>query len=201
MLRFASDGSDAAIVSLLRAALAGEEPARVALAGGATPAPILAQFAAAARDLSHVDIWPTDERCVAPEHPASNLGALRRVFAKTGARLHALQEGAAPGLFTLVWLGIGNDGHIASLFPHPDIAADAPSAVVRLTPEPLPPEAPFDRLTLTYAALLNAAQVIVVARGAAKRALLDAAAFGDGDLPISRLVRFARAPIIAYWRP
>jgi 6-phosphogluconolactonase len=199
-LRFAPDGSDAAVLAHLANSVARGGPVRLALAGGSTPAPILSNLTASAPDLSHVDIWPTDERCVALDHPASNVAALRRMFSVTGARVHALREGPAPGPFDLVWLGMGADGHIASLFAQPDIAVDAEAAVVRLTPAPLPPEAPFARLTLTYAALLNTAQVIIVARGAAKRALLEAAARGEGDLPIARLARHARAPILVFWQ-
>ena len=67
-----------------------------------------------------------------------------------------------------------------------------------MTPDPLPPEAPFPRLTLTLAALANADAVIVVARGAAKRRVLDAALAG-ADLPVARL--FGVAPVALYWAP
>lgn len=200
-LVFAPDADDSAICALLADVITSSAPVRLALAGGATPAPILRRLIGLGLDMAHVQIWPTDERCVAPDHPAANIAALRAIFADTGARIHPLIEGPAPGPFDLVWLGMGADGHIASLFPRPDIAIAAPAAIVCVTPEPLPPEAPFARLTLNYAALLDAERIIIVARGAVKRPLLEAAARGEGDLPVTRMVRAARAPVVAYWAP
>ena len=98
--------------------------------------------------------------------------------------------------FTLVWLGVGDDGHVASLFPGNDPDPAAPAEVIAVTPDPLPPEAPFPRLTLTLAALANADDVIVVARGAAKRRVLEAALAG-ADLPVARL--FGMVPVTMYW--
>ena len=61
-----------------------------------------------------------------------------------------------------------------------------------LTPDPLPPEAPFDRITLTMPALLKADELMFVIRGDDKRAVFDAAMVGEHDLPIARLLRAAR---------
>ena len=68
----------------------------------------------------------------------------------------------------------------------------------RLTPDPLPPEAPFDRLSLTIPALLDSDQILFVARGAEKRALLEAAAAGENDLPVARLLGAARQPVTCF---
>ena len=70
---------------------------------------------------------------------------------------------------------MGTDGHIASLFPNTDPHADDPQPLRRITPDPLPPEAPFDRLSLTMPALLDSAALLFVIRGEAKRALFEAA--------------------------
>ncbi len=198
---FATNADDAAIVSHISALITAGSPVRLALAGGATPAPILAVFAASGLDLSRTEIWPTDERAVPPDHPASNGAVLRRLFAGTAAQIHDLQPGPAPGRFSLVWIGMGMDGHIASLFPRPSIPVEGAPAVIALTPDPLPAEAPFARVTLNYAALLDADEIIVVARGAAKGALLQSAARGEGDWPIVRLARAAQKPLRAFWRP
>jgi 6-phosphogluconolactonase len=83
---------------------------------------------------------------------------------------------------------MGGDGHIASLFPNTDPRVDDPLPVRRLTPDPLPPEAPFDRLSLTIPALLASDELLFVIRGADKRAVFETAARGEGDLPVARLL-------------
>lgn len=145
-----------------------------------------------------VTIVPGDERDVPHDHPASNVGALRTVFGATGATIDPLSASMPVPRFDLVWLGVGDDGHVASLFPSGDPYPAASAGVIAVIPNPLPPEAPFARLTLTLAALANADAVIVVARGVAKRAVLEAALAG-ADLPIARL--FELAPVTLYWQP
>ena len=67
--------------------------------------------------------------------------------------------------FALAWLGMGADGHIASLFPKTDPRVDDPAPMRRLTPDPLPPEAPFDRITLTLPALLDSDEILYYVEG------------------------------------
>ena len=109
-----------------------------------------------------------------------------------------LAEAARPPHFALAWLGMGNDGHIASLFPSTDPQANDPLPVRRLTPDPLPPEAPFDRLSLTIPALLASDALLFVIRGAEKRAVFEAALRGEHDLPIARLLNQARQKITCF---
>ena len=101
-------------------------------------------------------------------------------------------------IFALVWLGMGADGHIASLFPNIDPRVDDPLRVRRLTPDPLPPEAPFDRVTLTIPALLDSEELAFVIRGEAKRALFEQAMAGGNDLPVARLLGAARQPVTCF---
>ena len=68
----------------------------------------------------------------------------------------------------------------------------------RLRPDPLPPEAPFDRLSLTIPALLDADELLFVMRGDDKRALFEAALRGENDLPIARLLKAARQPVTCF---
>ncbi len=198
-LRWAADGSDAAVADHISRVIVKPGPVALCLPGGGTPAPIFARLAAMLLPWDKVTIMPGDERAVAHDHPASNVGNLRAAFGKTGATIEPLSTEMTLPQFDLVWLGMGGDGHIASLFPSSDPAASAPAAVIAVTPDPLPPEAPFDRLTLTLAAIARCADIIIVIRGEAKRALLIAAAAGDNDLPVARLLRLA--PVTAYWSP
>lgn len=198
-LLWAPDGSDDAVAARVEAAVKDRREARLALPGGSTPAAVYARLTSRSADWSHVDIWPTDDRIVPAGHAASNSGMLRRAFAATGARIHPLGEGASTPHFDLVWLGMGADGHVASLFPNTDPSAAAPAGVIRVTPDPLPAEAPYARLTLTLAALVAADVIILVVRGDAKRELLVAAAAGKNDLPIARLLAAAPISVTAFW--
>lgn len=170
----------------------------IALPGGSTPFPIME--ALATRDLawSRLAIWPGDDRIVPEDHPASNTGKIRALFEPLGATVATLTADARPPHFAIAWLGMGGDGHIASLFPNTDPQVDDPRAVRRLTPDPLPPEAPFDRLTLTIPALLDSDELLFVIRGGDKQALFEAALRGAHDLPVARLLGAARQPVTCF---
>ncbi|MEP7222707.1 MAG: 6-phosphogluconolactonase [Novosphingobium sp.] len=170
----------------------------ITVPGGSTPFPILGLLAQSAVDWRRVAVWPGDDRIVDEGNPASNVGRIRALLEPMGARIVALAEGALPPHFALTWLGMGADGHIASLFPNTDPRADAPSTVRRLTPDPLPSEAPFDRLTLTIPALVDADALLFLIRGAEKRALFEAAAIGGHDLPVARLLAARRQPVTCF---
>ncbi len=202
-LRIISDANDAAIADWLEARLGAalaESPGEVAITvpGGATPFPILAELARRPLDWRRIAVWPGDDRIVPEGHPASNAGRIRAALEPAGARIVPLAEGACPPHFALAWLGMGEDGHIASLFPGADPQADDPLMLRRLTPDPLPPEAPFERLSMTIPALLDSGTLLFVIRGAAKRALFEAAAAGENDLPIARLLRAASQPVTCF---
>ena len=132
------------------------------------------------------------------DHPDSNVGRIRAALEPLGARVIALAEGAVPPHFALTWLGMGGDGHIASLFPSSDPQADDPQALRRLTPNPLPPEAPFERLSLAIPALLDSDAVLFVIRGAEKEEVFAAAARGENDLPVTRLLAAARQLVTCF---
>ncbi|MBW8783367.1 MAG: 6-phosphogluconolactonase [Novosphingobium sp.] len=176
------------------------EPAGIAIAvpGGSTPFPILAKLAHAPLAWDRVVVWPGDERCVPDGHPASNAGRIRGLLEPAGAMVMPLTEDARPPHFALTWLGMGADGHVASLFPSSDPCADDPLPVRRIRPEPLPADAPFERLSLTIPALLETDAVLFVIRGADRRALFEAAAEGANDLPVARLLAAARMPVTCF---
>ena len=170
----------------------------ITIPGGATPFPILADLHGSALDWRRITVWPGDDRIVPEDHPASNVGKIRAALEPLGATVIALSEQAHPPHFALTWLGMGGDGHIASLFPNTDPQADDPQRVRRLTPDPLPPEAPFDRISLTIPALLDSDRLLFVIRGADKAALFAAAQRGDNDLPVARLLKAAHQPVTCF---
>ena len=170
-------------------AAAPRAPIAISVPGGSTPFPIFADLVKRDLDWSRISVWPGDDRIVPEDNPASNVGRIRAILEPAGANVVALDKRAKPPHFALVWLGMGADGHVASLFPNTDPHGDDPRRLIRITPDPLPPEAPFDRLSLTIPALVNSDALMFVIRGADKRALFEAAAKGANDLPIARLLK------------
>ena len=199
-LTLVSDADNSAIATWLegrlRASLQDSEGTiSICLPGGSTPFPILEQLKENSLDWSRIEVWPGDDRIVPEDHEASNTGKIRALLEPAGAAVRILTEDAQPPKFALVWLGMGADGHIASLFPNIDPQPDDVQSVRRLTPDPLPPEAPFDRITLTIPALLNSEALMFVIRGEEKRAVFDAAVAGQHDLPVARLLQKVDQPI------
>ena len=200
-VRIIAGADDAQVADWLEARLAsalGQGPAAICVPGGATPFPILAELAKRPLDWRSISIWPTDERLVPASDPASNIGRIAAILDPVGANCVPLSENVRPPRFALAWLGMGADGHIASLFPSADPRAGDSRRVRRLTPSPLPPEAPYERLTLTIPALLDSEELLFVIRGAAKRQLFDAAMAGGNDLPVARLLANARQPVTCF---
>ena len=150
------------------------------LAGGTTPARCYELLADLQVEWGRVTVLFGDERCVRPNHPDSNYrmaretlldrvapASVHRIPAELGPEQGAAEYEsvvAALAPLDIVVLGIGEDGHTASLFPgHPVLTAKGLVAGVRNSPKP-PPE----RVTLTMAALQGARQVIILATGAGK---------------------------------
>lgn len=196
----ADDGAIAAwFAERLRAALAtSPDDIAITVPGGSTPFPIFDRLAEMDLPWHRISVWPGDDRIVDEDHPASNVGKIRARLEPVGARVVALTEEARPPHFAVAWLGMGGDGHIASLFPNTDPQIDDPREIRRLTPDPLPPEAPFDRLSLTIPALTDSDELMFVIRGADKRAVFDAAVKGEHDLPVARLLRAARHKVTCF---
>ena len=183
----------------LDAALAAQSgPVAISVPGGSTPFPILEALANYPLEWDRITVWPGDDRLVPEDHPASNAGRIRTLLGPAGAEVVTLTTMEDVPHFALVWLGMGTDGHVASLFASADPRIDDPEPVRRLTPDPLPPEAPFDRITLTLPALLDSDALVMVVRGAQKRGLLEAALRGEHDLPVARLLGAARQPVTCF---
>ena len=171
-----------------------------------------------------VTIIPTDDRVVPVDSDLSNVREIARSFLPAGARVIPIVSDAAGDYRLagnagdarlqdlhwppdLIWLGMGKDGHTASIFAGPDLggALDAPKArrAVGVMPDPLPTEAPVARVTLTRSAILSARTVMITITGNQKRELLEQA-IADGHsskLPIGRVLAEAQQPIDIHWCP
>ena len=198
----AADHSDIAdwLERRLSDALAADPgPVATNVPGGSTPFPVMELLAQRNLDWARLVIWPGDDRVVPPDHEASNEGKIRAIFEPVGAEVATLSVMERVPGFALSWLGMGPDGHVASLFPNTDPRLDTSESIVRLTPDPLPSHAPFDRVSLTLPALLNTRELLFTLGGSAdKRTVFEAAAAGENDLPIARLLGAAQQKVTCF---
>lgn len=198
-----------------------EQPrAALIVSGGSTPGPCFAQLCKQPLDWSRVCVVPSDERWVPAEDPASNEGLIRRQLLREQAGpaqlLPFFREGVAPeqapGLieqelaalprpFGAALLGMGEDGHFASLFPDfaglsaaLDPAGDARCVLVQTA------GSPHLRISLTLPALLASREIVLLMFGEAKRRVFEAASQG-GDYPVASLLRHASCPLRVVWAP
>ncbi|NLG34490.1 MAG: 6-phosphogluconolactonase [Lentisphaerae bacterium] len=152
-----------------------------------------------ARGLARVDasnwhVFWTDERCVPLSDPHSNFRmAETKLLPKlAGAQVHPIRGSVAdyehelrPFLpLDLVLLGVGEDGHVASLFPGNAALLETEHLVTEVHGAPKPPP---DRVTLTFPVLNAARQTLVVAAGAGKAAIAGRILSLPGELPAQRL--------------
>lgn len=179
-------------------------PDSLALSGGSTARRCYEIVAARGLDWSAVEFWFGDERCVPVTSPDSNEGMARRVWldhtnvgavhSMTGAGPDSADPDGAASTYEralravaplqVVHLGLGPDGHTASLFPGAPSLDVADRWVVATGDD----AHPHPRLTLTFAALRAVGQIVVTVAGAEKHAALSAVRAGDARLPASRLV-------------
>lgn len=199
-IRWAEDGSVAAVADHVARVVEARDAPVIAVPGGSTPVAIFEELAARGLDWSGATLMLGDDRQVPRDHPASNQAKLEAAFADSGAAIVPLHEGMAVPPLDLLWLGMGTDGHVASLFPQM-MSDDQPGAhVIRTEPHPLPPEAPFARLSMNMEALTTAPrETILVIRGEEKKAVVEDAMRGASDLPVARLLRASRAAVTIYW--
>ncbi len=219
------DDLAAALSRTLEEAVRERHRASLVLPGGTTPLPLYRRLASRPLDWPRITVLLGDERWVPTDDPASNTGAWKRAVAGTPADgaptpsfhlpevarpCEALEEIArriadAPRPFDVVVLGMGTDGHVASLFPGPGLARHIDQPLVAAPPAPVPPGGGVPRISLGLPLLSDARKLILLIRGDEKRRVLTRALaeepLEDG-LPVARLVARAAArgvPIEIWW--
>jgi 6-phosphogluconolactonase len=196
------------ILQVATESIAGHGRFRLVLAGGGTPLAAYRLLARASADWSRWWIWFGDERCLPPGDAERNDLAGRNAWldhvpipprqvheirAELGAEAaaqaytHSL-EGARP--FDLVLLGMGEDGHTASLFPG---HADPPGAAVLAVHQA--PKPPTDRVSLSSATLSDARRVLFLVTGSGKRDALARWRAGE-PLPVARICARERLEVL-----
>lgn len=178
------------------------------LAGGSTPLELYRRLAAepwrGRIDWQRTHIFFSDERCVAPDHALSNYGAIHRALLARvkppKANIHRIRGewpdpaeeamrfekhlrahfASGEAAFDLVLLGVGADGHTASLFPGSE-ALEATGRLVMAVPPGPRADPPLERITLTLAAINPARMVMFLATGSAKAEVIARLISGTGE--------------------
>jgi 6-phosphogluconolactonase len=192
------------VVSLAKAAVVARGRFTFAVSGGRTPWAMFEALRAEYMPWAHVELFQVDERVAADGDPDRNLTHLRQSIGDVPAQVHPmpvsepdLDAAAAayatvlPERFDVVHLGLGPDGHCASLVPG-DPVLDVTDKLVGVTE----PYQGHQRMTLTYPALARADQLLWLVAGADKRDAMAKMLAGDESIPAGR-VRATRSLIMA----
>jgi len=208
------------VSGLLAASIESQGSASLVVSGGRTPMGFFHLLSQQALDWSKVTVLLADERWVDADHAASNEKLVREnllINEASQASYLALKNSADQavdgeaecaqalaelGTFTVVILGMGDDGHTASLFPGSDALAagldmDSGRDCIAVTPL----DAPHQRMSLTLPRLLNSQQIVIHISGASKQQVLSQAEAGDDvmELPIRSILQQQQAPLSIYW--
>jgi|SaaInlV_120m_DNA_2_1039728.scaffolds.fasta_scaffold04906_3 6-phosphogluconolactonase len=219
-----SSALDAALVSkvteLLTRAIKNSGTASLVVSGGRTPLAFFHMLSQQVLDWSKVVVTLADERWVDTDHSDSSEKLVREnllineahtaefIPLKNSAmdavegELQSESDIESLGQFTVVILGMGDDGHTASLFPGAKTLAlglDMNSG--RTAIAVMPTAAPHQRMTLTLPRLLDSQQIILHIKGAGKQGVLQAAQKGDDitELPIRAILNQHVAPLSIFW--
>lgn len=166
----------------------------IGVPGGSVATLVFPAFADAALDWSRVHVWWVDERVVPRSDPDSNFKVAHELWlSKVPAISHPFHsvseyEAKLPRPLDVALLGVGPDGHVASLFPgHPGLAVtDKRAFAIDDSPKP-----PAKRLTLSLSEICSAREVWIVATGLTKALMLMKAVKPDSELPVARVIREA----------
>lgn len=205
----------------LRNALSQDAAAALVVSGGSSPAETLQTLSTMRLPWERVTVTLSDERWVDNRHADSNEKMLREkllVNEAANARVLSLYrpgcsvvEAAGrlnekirqlPMPFAGVLLGMGEDGHFASLFP------DFEGLDAALQPENEnsfvavdTAASPHPRISMTLAALLHSSEIVLLIFGDSKRKVYEKAKAGDGTLPVAALLAQSRVPLRVIWAP
>jgi len=213
---------------ILSEALSKNGFATLLVSGGGTPAPLYEALSKSELTWKKIKVALVDERWVDQQHSASNEALIKRTLLINNAKAatftgmktadqHAVNGQketesnyrALPQPFTVAIVGMGNDGHTASLFPHAEGLNSALQADNdQLTAAILAKQSPVtgantERLSLTLAGLLKCERLIILLTGEDKLEVFDQAMKPGPveDMPIRALLNQEKVPVELYWAP
>jgi 6-phosphogluconolactonase len=205
------------VAAALARRLVAQGTAGLVVSGGRTPAAFLGELATRDLDWSKVSVTLADERCVPADDPASNLRFVRTAFAHGPASAATLidvdataPDAAArwdaalariPRPFAAVILGMGDDGHFASLFPGmPGLAAALDLSNTTNVVAGVAPTEPKARLSLTLSTLLDTDLLALHVTGDSKLETLRRASCPGSalEMPVRALLEQRRVPLAIY---
>jgi 6-phosphogluconolactonase len=215
------------LVDKLRQSVAARGSASLIVSGGTTPKALFEILAGRELPWQKVTVSLADERWIDPASPDSNEHLVRTSllvdkaaaaqFVPLKARRGSPRQSESacekalkkiPSPFDVVLLGMGDDGHTASLFPHAeglDEALDMNSGrhCKAMTPKELPAHAPYPRMTLTLPRLLDSRWIVLLITGETKLGVYgQALAVHDvAAMPVSAVLRQERTPVSVFWAP
>ena len=196
----ASAAAASRIATALRADLQRRPSCMLAVSGGSTPIKTFETLSSTKLPWHRIKVCLTDERLVPNDHKDSNERMLRQSLLQheaADARLLPMScVGDQP--FAIVLLGMGEDGHFASIFPDADNLDEA------LSPDTIQPvvqirtaASPHRRDSLTLNRLLNSEEILLLVFGAEKRKVIEDA---EG-LPVAHLLENHHTPVTVFWAP
>ena len=214
-----ADAAADKIADQLTEGIALRNVASLLVAGGTTPQPIFERLNQMPLNWERIQVGLTDERWVAPSHVDSNEYLVRNTLLRGPAKavqFHSLYNGArkpSAGLkeaeasmtlmarpFDVVLLGMGTDGHFASLFPGiPQLNAGLDMSNPALCLAIDTPQSGFPRMSLTLPALLHAKLVMIAISGRLKRTVLSQALAGKATTPIAALLAARKDDLEILW--
>jgi len=182
----------------------------IALSGGNTPLPILDKLKDKEIDWERINFFMVDERCVSINSPLSNFGNIKKIFFDKIASNRfsmikenlsvqnsltqykqsiiknvVIKENGFP-VFDLILLGMGDDGHTASLFPNTKALLEENEFVVINKV----PQLNTKRITLTYPLILNSNEIVVIVKGENKEKIINELYSENScNYPIARIVK------------
>jgi 6-phosphogluconolactonase len=215
----------AEVAARLAQGIGSRRRASLIAAGGTTPLALYAELCRAELDWSKVDVSLTDERWISPSLDGSNEKLMRKhLFRERAASAHfvpfmtehATPDEAEPSVhralgemerpFDVTLLGMGADGHMASLCPFADGLAAAldpsdPALVRAVRPRNL--ASAGERLSLSLRAILSSRAIVLVLRGAQKLGALREAQAGEDvlEMPVRAVLHQQTAPLQIFWAP